>query len=188
MPPIFLHLDPRISLDMSSYMGTEGGGGSTVTVCAVLGNVVAMTVGGPEVTTSDIMTTFNLTDGLNASKNTFFQFLLPPLPLKAKGSFSVTMWLQISQRTTFLLLDLSATCTCNLRVMAKFCWMASYLNYCIATLKPWIYQTWVSLIYTVPGLYYAFLVHCHHYILYLYLLEIGYCSSVASDHHSFPCM
>ena len=53
---------------MSSYMGTEG---STVTVCAVLGNVVAMTMGGPEVTTSDIMTTFSLTDGTNASKNTF---------------------------------------------------------------------------------------------------------------------
>ena len=56
---------------MSSYMGTEDGGGSTVTVCAVLGNVVAMTMGGPEVTTSDIMTTFNLTEGTNASKNAF---------------------------------------------------------------------------------------------------------------------
>ena len=119
----------------------------------------------------------------------FLSVSSPTPSLKAKGSFSVTMWLQISQRTTFLLLDLSATCTCNLRVMAKFCWMASYLNYCIATLKPWIYQTWVSLIYTVPGLYYAFLVHWHHY--YLYLLENidhSYCSSVASDHHSFPCM
>ena len=90
MPPIFLHLDPRISLDMSSYMGTEGGGGSTVTVCTVLGNVVAMTVGGPEVTTSDIMTTFNLTDGLNASKNTFsVSFFSHPFLLKLKGVFQL---------------------------------------------------------------------------------------------------
>ena len=49
-------------------MGTEG---STVMVCAVLGNVVAMTMGDPEETTSDIMTTFNLIEGTNASKNAF---------------------------------------------------------------------------------------------------------------------
>ena len=62
---------------MSSYMGTEG---STVTVCAVLGNVVAVTMGDPEVTTSDIMTTFNLTEGTNASKNEYlnFQGIKPP--------------------------------------------------------------------------------------------------------------
>ena len=53
---------------MTSYSGTEDGGGSTVTVCAVLGNVVAMTMGGPEETTSDISTSFVLTDGTNASK------------------------------------------------------------------------------------------------------------------------
>ena len=87
--PIFLHPDPRISLDMSSYMGTEDGGGSTVTVCAVLGNVVAMIMGGPEVTTSDIMTTFNLAEGTNASKNAFpvisyIVTILSPLPLKLK--------------------------------------------------------------------------------------------------------
>ena len=54
---------------MTLYSGIEDGGGSTVTVCAVLGNVVAM--GGPEETTSDISTSFVLTDGSNASKNTF---------------------------------------------------------------------------------------------------------------------
>ena len=53
---------------MSSYMGTEDGGGSTVMVCAVFGNLVVMTMGDPEVTISDIMTTFSLTDGTNASK------------------------------------------------------------------------------------------------------------------------
>ena len=67
----FLPSDPRISLDMTLYSGTEDGGGSTVTVCAVLGNVVAMAMGGPAVTTSDISTSFVLTDGTNASKNTF---------------------------------------------------------------------------------------------------------------------
>lgn len=67
----FLPPDPRISLDMTLYSGTEDGGGSTVTVCAVLGNVVAMAMGGPEETTSDISTSFVLTDGTNASKNTF---------------------------------------------------------------------------------------------------------------------
>ena len=62
---------------MSSYMGTEG---STVTVCAVLGDVVAVTMGGPEVTTSDIMTTFSLTDGTNASKIAFsVRFFYHPL-------------------------------------------------------------------------------------------------------------
>ena len=56
---------------MTSYSGTEDGGGSTVTVCAVLGNVVAMTMGGAEETTSDISTSFVLTNGNNAGKNTF---------------------------------------------------------------------------------------------------------------------
>ena len=67
---------------MSSYMGTEDGGGSTVMVCAVLGNVVAMTMGDPEETTSDIITTFSLTQGTNASKkenlNLNFQGIKPP--------------------------------------------------------------------------------------------------------------
>ena len=66
---LFLYLGPGIHLDMSSYNGTEDGGGSTVTVCAVFGNLVAMTMGGPELNTSDIITTFSLTDGTNASKN-----------------------------------------------------------------------------------------------------------------------
>ena len=67
---------------MSSYMGTEDGGGSTVMVCAVLGNVVAMTMGDPVVTTSDIMTTFSLTEGINASKNEYLSFQgIKPLSL-----------------------------------------------------------------------------------------------------------
>ena len=79
---IFLHPDPRIRLDMTSYGGTEDGGGSTVTVCAVLENVVAMTMGGPEETTSDISTSFVLTDGSNAGKNYilgwFLIIIIPP--------------------------------------------------------------------------------------------------------------
>ena len=98
--PIFLHPDPRISLDMTSYSGTEDGGSSTVTVCTVLGNVVAMTMGGPEVTTSDISTSFMLTDGTNASK--LVSYNNHPLPLPLINSYHV-----VSQRTNFLSLDLS---------------------------------------------------------------------------------
>ena len=51
----FLCAEPRISLDMSSYMIAEN---YTLSVCAVLSNVLPM--GG---TTSDITTMFMLTDG-----------------------------------------------------------------------------------------------------------------------------
>ena len=53
---IFLCADPRISLDMSSYMIAENG--NTLSVCAVLSNVLPM-----DGTTSDISTTFVLTNG-----------------------------------------------------------------------------------------------------------------------------
>jgi len=48
--------DPRIMLDMSAYMGAEGG--SDVTVCAVLSNVLPVSG-----TNADISTSFVLTDG-----------------------------------------------------------------------------------------------------------------------------
>ena len=52
----FLCADPRITLDMSAYMGAEGG--TSVIVCAELSNVLPVSG-----TTADISTSFMLTDG-----------------------------------------------------------------------------------------------------------------------------